>query len=193
MQARHGADAVGVFGSGALTNEKAYLLGKFARVALGTSNIDYNGRFCMSSAAAAATRAFGLDRGLPFPLEDIAHANVVLLRGTGHRPDRPGSRAAVPGRQQRAPYINIALTLGQVGTRFGGDGTITGQGNGQGGREHGQKADHFPVTGRSTIRWRAATWLLSGMSARWHQDAVKQSGIFCYRGVVRRLLGAETA
>ena len=29
-------DAVGVFGSGALTNEKAYLLGKFARVALGT-------------------------------------------------------------------------------------------------------------------------------------------------------------
>ena len=82
VQARHGADAVGVFGSGALTNEKAYLLGKFARVALGTSNIDYNGRFCMSSAAAAATRAFGLDRGLPFPLEDIAHANVVLLAGS---------------------------------------------------------------------------------------------------------------
>src|SRR5687768_17812030 len=33
-QERHGRDAVGVFGSGALTNEKAYLLGKFARVAL---------------------------------------------------------------------------------------------------------------------------------------------------------------
>ena len=33
----------------------------------------------------------------------------------------------------------------------------------------------------------------SQWSARWHQDAVKQSGIFCYRGVVRRLLGAETA
>ena len=82
VQARHGADAVGVFGSGALTNEKAYLLGKFARVALGTSNIDYNGRFCMSSAAAAATRAFGLDRGLPFPLEDIGHSNVVLLVGS---------------------------------------------------------------------------------------------------------------
>jgi assimilatory nitrate reductase catalytic subunit len=82
VQARHGADAVGVFGSGSLTNEKAYLLGKFARVALGTANIDYNGRFCMSSAAAAATRAFGLDRGLPFPLEDIPHANVVLLAGS---------------------------------------------------------------------------------------------------------------
>ena len=37
LQAAHGRDAVGVFGSGALTNEKAYLLGKFARVALGTA------------------------------------------------------------------------------------------------------------------------------------------------------------
>jgi assimilatory nitrate reductase catalytic subunit len=27
-------------------------LGKFARVALGTRHIDYNGRFCMASAAA---------------------------------------------------------------------------------------------------------------------------------------------
>ena len=80
-RALHGADAVGVFGSGALTNEKAYLLGKLARVALGTSNIDYNGRFCMSSAATAANMAFGLDRGLPFPVEDIAHAEVVLVVG----------------------------------------------------------------------------------------------------------------
>jgi assimilatory nitrate reductase catalytic subunit len=45
-----GPDAVAVFGGGGLTNEKAYQLGKFARVALGTANIDYNGRFCMSSA-----------------------------------------------------------------------------------------------------------------------------------------------
>src|SRR5688572_8081640 len=80
-QRRHGRDAVGVYGSGALTNEKAYLLGKFARVALRTSNIDYNGRYCMSSAAAAANKAFGLDRGLPFPVEDIAGADLVLLVG----------------------------------------------------------------------------------------------------------------
>ena len=68
----HGADALAAFGSGALTNEKAYLLGKFARVALGTPNIDYNGRYCMSSAAAGQNRAFGIDRGLPFPVSDIA-------------------------------------------------------------------------------------------------------------------------
>ena len=82
VQAAHGRDAVGVFGSGALTNEKAYLLGKFARAALQTSNIDYNGRFCMSSGAAASVRAFGLDRGLPFPLEDIPRAGAVLLAGS---------------------------------------------------------------------------------------------------------------
>lgn len=258
-QAAHGRDAVGVFGGGSLTNEKAYLLGKFARVALGTSNVDYNGRFCMSSAAAGATRALGLDRGLPFPLEDIPRAEAILLVGgnmaetmppvmryfeaqqrnggalivadprrsptaqwaTLHLALRPGSDAAlanglvhllirdslvdrsyidsrtegfddlkqlvaaywpervealtgVPQRQlveaarilgqartsmvltargaeQQSrgvdnvlAFINIALALGKVGQPFSGYGTITGQGNGQGGREHGQKADQLP-------------------------------------------------
>jgi assimilatory nitrate reductase catalytic subunit len=81
-QERHGRDAVGVFGGGGLTNEKAYLLGKFARVALRTPNVDYNGRFCMSSAATASVRAFGMDRGMPFPLADIAGADTILLVGT---------------------------------------------------------------------------------------------------------------
>jgi assimilatory nitrate reductase catalytic subunit len=49
IQAAHGRDAFGVFGGGGLTNEKSYMLGKFARVALRTGNIDYNGRFCMAS------------------------------------------------------------------------------------------------------------------------------------------------
>ena len=259
VQAAHGRDGVGVFGSGALTNEKAYLLGKFARVALQTSNIDYNGRFCMSSGAAASVRAFGLDRGLPFPLDDISRAGAVLLAGsnpgetmpplmqyfaaqkanggklivadprpsttaewaTVHLKLRPGSDAALangllhicirdglideryisartegfedvralmhaydparvaqltgvatddlvaaahilgeasssmiltgrgPEQQSRGvdnalAFINLALALGQVGRPGGGYGCITGQGNGQGGREHGQKADQLP-------------------------------------------------
>jgi assimilatory nitrate reductase catalytic subunit len=81
IQAQHGADAVAVFGGGGLTNEKAYLLGKFARVALGTANIDYNGRFCMGSGANGNLRSFGLDRGLPFPLSDIPNAEAILLAG----------------------------------------------------------------------------------------------------------------
>ena len=258
-QAKRGRDAVGVLGGGSLTNEKAYLLGKFARVALRTANIDYNGRFCMSSAAAASIKAFGVDRGLPFPVADIARAEVILLvganpaetmpplmryfergRANGGRlivadPRRtltaqsaqlhlrliPGADAALAGgllhilirdglideayiRERtegfneakavaatywpdrveritgvaearlvaaaralgnarsvmimtaRGPeqqsqgvnnalaFINLALALGLPGRPFSGFGAITGQGNGQGGREHGQKAEQLP-------------------------------------------------
>ncbi|AZM62445.1 MULTISPECIES: molybdopterin oxidoreductase family protein [unclassified Streptomyces] len=258
-RARYGADAVGVFGGGGLTNEKAYSLGKFARVVLGTSQIDYNGRFCMSSAAAAGTRAFGLDRGLPFPLEDIPRTGCVILVGSNpaetmppslryftelkenggtlivvdprrtktaeqadlHLAPRPGTDLAlalgllhlvvaegrtdeeyvrertvgweetrasamahwpeyveritgvsVPqlreavrlfcapgsamvltarGPEQQAKgtdtvsaWINLALATGRPGTPLSGYGCLTGQGNGQGGREHGQKADQLP-------------------------------------------------
>lgn len=41
-------------------------------------------------------------------------------------------------------WINVALALGMVGVRGAGYGCLTGQGNGQGGREHGQKADQLP-------------------------------------------------
>ena len=51
------------------------------RGAAARANIDYNGRFCMASAAAAGIKAFGIDRGLPFPLEDIAETDVILLVG----------------------------------------------------------------------------------------------------------------
>ncbi len=87
----HGPDACGVFGGGGLTNEKAYSLGKFARIVLGTSQIDYNGRFCMSSAAAAGMKAFGLDRGLPFPLEDIPKTGCVILVGSNLAETMPPS------------------------------------------------------------------------------------------------------
>jgi assimilatory nitrate reductase catalytic subunit len=41
-------------------------------------------------------------------------------------------------------YINLVLASGKIGAPGRGYGTITGQGNGQGGREHGQKADQLP-------------------------------------------------
>ncbi len=268
VQARHGRDAVAVFGGGGLTNEKAYALGKFTRVVLGSSQIDYNGRFCMSSAAAAGNRAFGLDRGLPFPLADLGGADAVLLVGSNlaetmppaqvhlrraggrgglvvvdprhsataalataggglHLQNTPGtdlplmlallhatihegladrdyidsrtngfdavSRAAAPWWPERAEQvtavpaplirraahlladaaparggagayvltgrgaeqhakgtdtvsacIDLALALGLPGRVGSGYGCLTGQGNGQGGREHGQKSDQLP-------------------------------------------------
>ncbi|NYD66573.1 molybdopterin oxidoreductase family protein [Agromyces atrinae] len=258
----HGPDSVGIFGGGGLTNEKAYQLGKFARLALGTSRIDYNGRFCMSSAAAAANRSFGVDRGLPFPVEDLDAATTVLILGSNMADTMPpflshlqGARAAgglivvdprrsstarltddgaglhlqpapgtdlelllgllhiviaerlvdetfiaerttgyaalrrsvaawwpervqsvtgvptdllrrvarrlasrggtyiltgrgveqhVNGTDTATAAINLALVLGLPGSTDSGYGTMTGQGNGQGGREHGQKCDQLP-------------------------------------------------
>lgn len=254
LREAHGPDAVAVFGGGGLTNEKAYLLGKFARVALGTSQIDYNGRFCMSSAAAAGSKAFGADRGMPFPVTDLGDADVVLLAGANpaetmppftqhlrgadlivvdprrtptaelaslHLAPAPGTDLALalgilhavvadgrldqsyvdqrtngfdpmwriaaswwPERAERVTgvsaadmrlaaaklagarnayiltargteqhatgtatvggWINLALSLGLPGRAGSGYGCLTGQGNGQGGREHGQKADQLP-------------------------------------------------
>ena len=40
--------------------------------------------------------------------------------------------------------INIVLASGRIGREHCGYATITGQGNGQGGREHGQKCDQLP-------------------------------------------------
>ena len=40
--------------------------------------------------------------------------------------------------------INVSLATGQLGRPGAGYGTLTGQGNGQGGREHGQKSDMLP-------------------------------------------------
>lgn len=104
---RYGRDGVAVFGGGGLTNEKAYALGKFARCTLGTSLVDYNGRFCMSSAAAAGNRAFGLDRGLPFPLADLDGADAVLLVGSNLGETMPPAVQHLGGPRSRGGLIVI--------------------------------------------------------------------------------------
>ncbi len=81
IQSRHGADSVAVLSGASLTNEKAYLMGKFARVALGTRHIDYNGRLCMVAAGAANLKAFGIDRAAN-PWTDIAETDLVLVTGS---------------------------------------------------------------------------------------------------------------
>ncbi|HTK29652.1 MAG TPA: molybdopterin oxidoreductase family protein [Vicinamibacterales bacterium] len=80
IQQAHGRDAFAVLTGASLTNEKAYLMGKFARVAVRTANIDYNGRLCMVSAGAASKKVFGMDRSAN-PWSDIPKAKVVLVAG----------------------------------------------------------------------------------------------------------------
>jgi assimilatory nitrate reductase catalytic subunit len=80
IQQKYGNDSFALLTGASLTNEKAYLMGKFARVALKTANIDYNGRLCMVSAGAASKKVFGIDRSAN-PWSDISKAQVILVAG----------------------------------------------------------------------------------------------------------------
>ena len=110
IAAEHGPDAVAVFGGGGLTNEKAYQLGKFARIALRTKHIDYNGRFCMASAAAAGGRV----RKMPERLEaGVARRIAATDAGRAH-PLLEGRPAAWD-----APAIHGDEVVGAVELRTG--------------------------------------------------------------------------
>jgi len=258
VQAQYGRDAVAFLSGVSLTNEKSYLVGKFARLALQTKELDYNGRLCMVSAGAGNKKAFGVDRAANY-WEDILLADVILCTGTNvaecspittdyiwrardrgaklimidprvtpmartcdlHLPIRPGTDSAlmtailrvlieegfvneefvrehtngweetrqvalatsleeasricgvhvddivkagrmwgaaktsfllhargiehqVKGVDNVLSCINLVLATGRIGRPGCGYGTITGQGNGQGGREHGHKCDQLP-------------------------------------------------
>jgi assimilatory nitrate reductase catalytic subunit len=258
IQKTKGKDAVGMMSGVSLSNEKSYLVGKFARLALETRNLDYNGRFCMVSAGAGNKKAFGIDRAAN-TWADIPEAEVIFVAGSNvsecfptlmhyiwkardrgaklivvdprvtpmartaeyHLDLRPGTDSALyqallhelikngwvdeefianyctgweetqdsvrectpewageicgldPGLirtvarvwgQANTSFlmhargieqhtkgvdnvlgcINLVLATGRIGRRGCGYGTITGQGNGQGGREHGHKCDQLP-------------------------------------------------
>ncbi|MFP5368494.1 MAG: molybdopterin oxidoreductase family protein, partial [Actinomycetes bacterium] len=89
----------------------------------------------------------------PERVQAVTGVPAHLIRETAHRLAEPGGTYILTGRgvEQHADgtdtataAINLALLLGLVGTEHSGYGTLTGQGNGQGGREHGQKADQLP-------------------------------------------------
>lgn len=277
IQREHGKDAIGVFGGVSMTNEKCYLVGKYARVGLGTRYIDYNGRFCMSSAAGGMLKTFGIDRGMTLPVPELEHTDCFFLAGTNsaechptstqwlwkakdkgakiivadprevpiarvadvHLDLKPGTDSALAagmihllikegyidneyvrercnnfeelkesvkhctpeytsgitgiaveklikaahiygqsprsvvmfarGAEQQSKgvenvqmYITMSLLRGMVGKFASGCGTFTGQGNGQGGREHGQKADLLPgyrkLTDPKAVEYVSSVW-----------------------------------
>jgi assimilatory nitrate reductase catalytic subunit len=80
IQERFGKDAFALLSGVSLSNEKSYLSGKFARLGLGTRNLDYNGRLCMVSAGAGNKKAFGVDRAAN-SWADILGAEVIWVTG----------------------------------------------------------------------------------------------------------------
>src|SRR6266496_368495 len=306
IQSSYGNDAFGVLTGASLTTEKAYLIGKFARMCLKTANIDYNGRLCMVSAGAANKKAFGIDRAAN-PLSDILKTEVVWISGANiaecapittnyvwqarengakiivvdpritpiartcdlFLPVKPGRdialfngilhlmiendwldhdyigehtvgfdsvaehvrdwnpkrTAEVTGISERAirqaaewwgtakssfllhargiehhshgvqnclGATNIVLASGRIGREGCGYATITGQANGQGGREHGQKCDQLPgardIENPAHRAYIAEVWGIK-------PDELPQAGVDCYemfrrvdRGEIRGLL-----
>jgi assimilatory nitrate reductase catalytic subunit len=79
--------------------------------------------------------------------------------------------------------INLVLASGRIGRPSCGYATITGQGNGQGGREHGQKCDQLPG-GRDlgNPEHRAAIAQVWGMTA----EELPQPGVDAYE-IVRKI------
>src|SRR5688500_17047050 len=306
LQSQHGNHAFAVLTGASLTTERSYLMGKLAHMCLRTSNIDYNGRLCMVSAAAGNKKAFGIDRAAN-PWSDILKTEVVWISGANvaecapittnyvwqarengakiivvdpritpvartcdlFLPVKPGRDVALfngilllmiendwldhdfidnhtvgfdqvaehvrswtPSRtaevtgiaerairqaaewwgQARSSFllhargiehhthgvqnclgaINMVLASGRIGREGCGYATITGQGNGQGGREHGQKCDQLPGArdlGNPEHRaYVAGVW---GMDP----DQLPQAGVDAYemfrrvdRGEIRGLL-----
>ena len=64
-------------------------------------------------------------------------ASSMLLSGRGPEQQSKGVDTVLA-------FTNLMLALGKVGQPESGYGCLTGQGNGQGGRELGQKADQLP-------------------------------------------------
>lgn len=258
IQDQYGKDSFAMLSGVSLTNEKSYMVGKFARVALKTKNLDYNGRLCMVSAGTGNKKAFGLDRASN-NWSDLKHAEVIIVAGANvsetfpvlthplweardngaklivvdprmvpfartadlHLDVRPGTDSALYGAMLKIlvdndwidqefiekhtssfkeaievvkdytlewaeeitgisaakiykaaemwgkaktsfflhargiehhtkgvdnvlGVINLVLATGRIGKPYCGYATITGQGNGQGGREHGHKCDQLP-------------------------------------------------
>jgi assimilatory nitrate reductase catalytic subunit len=81
IQSQYGKDSFAMLSGVSLSNEKSYLVGKFARIALQTANLDYNGRLCMVSAGAGNKKAFGIDRAAN-SWADILETDVILCAGT---------------------------------------------------------------------------------------------------------------
>lgn len=78
-------------------------------------------------------------------LEQIREAaRSYGMAGTGMILTARGVEQQMDGHLAVRHFLNLVLATGKIGREGCGYGAVTGQGNGQGGREHGQKADQLP-------------------------------------------------
>lgn len=120
----HGADSVGVLGSARATNEENYVAQKFARVVLGTNNVDCCARVCHAPTAAAMKRMLGTGAATN-SFDDIELARTILVCGCNPTENHPIAGARIkqavlkgaklividPRRIELADYADIHLQL----------------------------------------------------------------------------------
>ncbi len=85
---QHGARTIGVLGSARATNEDNYVIQKFARVVLGTNNVDCCARVCHTPSAAALKRMLGFGAATN-SFDDIEQAGAFLLVGCNPTENHP--------------------------------------------------------------------------------------------------------
>jgi len=85
---KHGPDSVGVLGSARGTNEENYLAQKFARVVIGTNNVDCCARVCHTPTAAAMKLMIGTGAATN-SYNDIEKAQTILVCGTNATENHP--------------------------------------------------------------------------------------------------------
>jgi NADH-quinone oxidoreductase subunit G len=80
-----GGNAIGVIGSNRTTNEENYLLQKFARVVLGTNNIDHH----RTADYATFAKAIAENKAQTASMRDVFNASAVLLIGNDPTEQHP--------------------------------------------------------------------------------------------------------
>ncbi len=83
-----GSDSVGVLESARGTNEESYLAQKFARVVLGTNNVDCCARVCHAPTAAGMKQTLGTGAATN-SFDDIEHARTFLICGCNPTENHP--------------------------------------------------------------------------------------------------------
>jgi len=84
----HGPDSIAVLGSARATNEENYLTQKFARLALGTNNVDCCARVCHTPTAAAMKMMLGTGAATN-SFNDIERARTILICGANPTENHP--------------------------------------------------------------------------------------------------------
>jgi formate dehydrogenase major subunit len=85
---QHGPDSIGILGSARATNEENYLAQKFARVVLGTNNVDCCARVCHAPSAAALKEMLGAGAATN-SFDDIERARTILVCGANATENHP--------------------------------------------------------------------------------------------------------